>query len=269
MQDTMQDLVISLIQCDLFWEDRDRNLDAFKKRMNSISEVPDIIILPEMFNTGFSINPAACAETMDGKTMDFLASQAAKRNCMIIGSLMISEGSAFYNRLICMKPDSTFSHYDKRHLFRIADENKYLKPGNKRIIVEVKGWKIMPLVCYDLRFPVWSKNTFSAEAGFGYDLLVYVANWPQSRAHVWTTLLSARALENQVYVAGVNRTGKDGNGKEHTGDSRVIDPKGFVIAETEPGKESVMTATLSHTELKKVREKHPFGLDWDHFTIEL
>ena len=265
----MKDLTLSLIQSDITWEERDRNLQSFEKWMDSINESPDIILLPEMFNTGFSINPDACAETMSGETMNFLKSQSGKRNCMIIGSLMISENGDYFNRIICMRPDGQFDYSDKRHLFRLSEEYKMIRPGGKKIIVNWNGWKILPLICYDLRFPVWSRNYLTGGKDYNYDLLLYIANWPQSRAHIWRSLLVARAIENLVFAAGVNRIGTDGFGTAHCGGSMVIDPKGFIMAEAGKNKETVLTVKLFASDLLRVREKYPFGMDWDLFCIIL
>lgn len=265
----MEDITISLIQSDIAWEERDKNLRSFADRMDTLNETPDIILLPEMFNTGFSINPDACAETMSGETMNFLKHQSRKNNCMIIGSLMVSENSDYFNRIVCMRPDGQFDYYDKRHLFRLSEEYKILKPGKAKIIVRWKGWKILPLICYDLRFPVWSKNTLSGGKDYEYDLLLYSANWPKSRAHVWKPLLIARAIENLAFVAGVSRIGNDGFGMPHSGESMVIDPKGFIMAEAGKNKDTVLSVKLIASDLLRIREKYPFGMDWDQFSIEL
>jgi predicted amidohydrolase len=205
---------------------------------------------------------------MEGLSIQFLREQAEKMNAAICGSLMIKENGFYYNRLICMQPDGSFIQYDKRHLFLLSDESTVFTGGNKRTILEIKGWKILPLVCYDLRFPVWSKNTFTG-GRYEYDLLIYVANWPENRGNVWKTLLKARAIENQVFVAGVNRIGKDGAGTNHIGESMVIDPKGRVISSADPGEPAILTASLPFEELQAFRNSFCVGPDWDHFTIEM
>ena len=263
----MQELKINLIQSDIFWENPGKNLDHFSILLDQIHEPVDLILLPEMFSTGFSIHPEHGTETMDGKSIQFLQYQAKKKNFVICGSLMIQENGRFYNRMICMNPDGSFIQYDKHHLFRLSDESDVFTGGNKKQILQVKGWKILPLVCYDLRFPVWSKNTYS-DNGYEYDLLLYVANWPESRSYVWRSLLVARAIENQAYVAGVNRIGKDGAGTNHTGESMVIDPKGKIITTAAPGEPAILKAVLPFEELEAFRSSFRVGLDWDHFTIE-
>ncbi len=260
----MEDLKVTIVQTALAWEDIDANLNAFGKKLETI--VPgstDIIVLPEMFSTGFTMNAKALAEAMDGKAVKWMTKQAAEKKCVITGSLVIKDGSHFYNRLIWMRADGTFETYDKRHLFRMGEENNTYSAGNKRIIVEVKGWKICPLVCYDLRFPVWCRNINQE-----YDLLVFVANWPEVRNYPWKQLLIARAIENQVYLAGVNRIGKDGNDFNHTGDSAVINYKGFIISKTKASKESVETVIISYKELEEFRKIFPVAMDADKFRIE-
>ena len=261
-----KDLNIVLIQSDIFWEDVNRNLLHFSELLDKIPEPVDIVILPEMFNTGFTTNTGKCAETMEGPTMGFLRDWAGKLNSIVIGSLLILEGSHFYNRLVCMFVDGTYRTYDKRHLFRLSEEYKVMSSGKDRIIIQKGDWKILPLVCYDLRFPVWSRNTFHS-GKYEYDLLVYPSNWPKSRAHVWKSLLVARAIENQAYVIGVNRVGDDGYGTSHAGNSIIVDPKGIVIADAVE-KETLLSVKLSLDELDLFREAFKIGLDWDRFNIE-
>ncbi|MCK9218812.1 MAG: amidohydrolase [Bacteroidales bacterium] len=264
----MKDLKISLIQTTLFWEESRKNLDHFAELLNKIIEPSDLILLPEMFNTGFSINPAVCAEKMDGTGLQFLKDQARKKNAFIMATLLIKEGDDHFNRLVCMAPDGTFQTYDKRHLFRLSEEYKIFKEGMKQLVVNVNGWKIHPVICYDLRFPVWCKNTYD-EGEYGYDLLVCTANWPASRSNVWKTMLKARAMENQSFVAGVNRIGDDGNGTWHSGDSMVLDAKGNILWAAESGKEGIQTINLSATDLKIFRDSFTVGMDWDKFTINV
>jgi omega-amidase len=259
----MKDLTITIIQSELYWENVDANLDKLSKKISSIKESTDLIILPEMFSTGFTMNAKSCAEEMNGKTIDWLHSKAKEKNCVITGSVIISEQGKFYNRLIWMKPDGAFLTYDKRHLFRLADEHKTYSPGNKKIIPEINGWKICPLICYDLRFPVWSRRTKKED----YDLLLYVANWPDRRIHAWRQLLAARAIENQCYVAGVNRIGNDGNEIHHSGYSAVIDFKGDQMSKTNPNEESVETISLHKESLIDFRKHFPFADDADEFSL--
>jgi predicted amidohydrolase len=264
----MPDLKISLIQSDLSWEDPAKNLDHFSQIVDAMHEPVDLVLLPEMFSTGFSIQPDHCAEEMNGPSMKFLTNYSGKLNSIIAGSLKIKDDGKNYNRLIWMNPDGTFIQYDKRHLFKLSDESTIFTEGEKKQVIHHGSWKILPLICYDLRFPVWSKNTWS-EKGYEYDLLVYVANWPESRANVWRSLLVARAIENQAFVAGVNRIGKDGAGTNHAGGSLIVDPKGRIIAEAPAHEPAILTASLPFAELRSFRESFQIGRDWDQFTIEM
>ncbi len=264
----MLDLTISLIQTDLAWEDRDRNFDRFARLLGEVAGMTDLVLLPETFNTGFSINPAAFAEPMEGPSVRFLVDAARHTGAAVAATLLIEEQGRYFNRMVCAYPDGKLATYDKRHLFRLSEEYRLFSGGDRQVVLEVKGWRVAPIVCYDLRFPVWSKNTFD-DGQYGYDLLVCPANWPASRSNVWKTLLAARAIENQAYAAGVNRIGDDGNGTGHSGDSRVIDPKGNLIGEAPANKEEILTVTLSASELKLYREAFTVGMDWDRFGIVL
>jgi omega-amidase len=256
-------LNITLIQAPLHWEDIDANLKMFSEKIASIKEETDMILLPEMFSTGFSMNAATLAEDMNGRTLQWMKQMAAEKNCVITGSFIAKEGNKFYNRLVWMRSDGSFELYDKRHMFRLADEGHTYTPGSKKIYTEIKGWKILPLVCYDLRFPVWSRRTKQED----YDLLLYVANWPERRGHAWRQLLMARAIENQSYVAGLNRISDDGNNIYHSGDSVVHDFKGEQLSKTKPHEESVETITLSKVPLNEFRKTFAFIEDADQFTI--
>ena len=267
----MTDLRITLIQSNLHWENCDKNLDTFSQKISSLKEKTDLIVLPEMFNTGFTMNAKDCAEEMNGKTMEWLRSKAKERNCVVTGGLIVREKSTsdssandvYYNRLIWMKPDGSFQQYDKRHLFRLAEEQKTFTAGNKKIICEINEWKICPLICYDLRFPVWSRRTRQED----YDVLIYVANWPDQRIHAWKQLLIARAIENQCYVAGVNRIGNDGRNISHSGFSAVHDFKGMQVSKSNGENESIETITLNKSELIDFRKQFPFDQDADGFRI--
>lgn len=259
----MENLKITVFQGYLFWENVDKNLQNISLRLSGgIREKTDLIILPEMFTTGFSMNATALAESMDGKAMQWMKQTAAKYNCVITGSLMITEGGKYYNRLIWMQPDGTFQHYDKKHLFGMGNETETYTAGNEKLIVELKGWKIRPAICYDLRFPVWLRNT-NAE----YDLLLIVANWPEKRAAHWRTLIPARAVENQAYVIAVNRIGHDGNEVYHSGDSTCIDPNGGTVY-YKRDEEDVYTFSIIADELKYNRRAMPFLKDADDFVIK-
>jgi predicted amidohydrolase len=242
----------------------------FEEKIFSISQPTEIVVLPEMFSTGFSMQPKRLTETMEGETIQWMKQVAAKKKIILTGSVIIEEDGNYYNRLVWVLPNGQVGHYDKRHLFAYADEDQHYAPGEKRLIASVKGWKINLLVCYDLRFPVWSRQTppLSGEVGRGleYDVLIYVANWPEKRVHSWTTLLRARAIENQCYVIGVNRTGDDGNRIHYTGESMAIDPMGEILY-CKKDEDDVFTVTLDKSPLEKVREKFPFWKDADSFKI--
>lgn len=258
----MSSLTITTIQSDLFWEDKEANLSMFEKKIRAISEKTEIIILPEMFSTGFSMNAEMLAEKMDGRTISWMKEMSKEKRVIITGSVIVEEENKFYNRLVWMMPNGNFGYYDKKHLFAYAEEDKYYTPGNKRLIASVNGWKINLQICYDLRFPVWARQQSDAE----YDLLIYVANWPSRRSHAWKTLLQARAIENQCYVIGVNRIGKDGKDILYSGDSVIIDPLGETIHEMKD-EDAVFSLTLEKQKLNEIRAKFPFLRDADDFSI--
>jgi predicted amidohydrolase len=258
----MNDLNVGMIQTGLIWEDARANRDRFDQKLDQLPKDTHIAVLPEMFTTGFSMQPERLAEQNDGPTVNWMKSRAARYDMLLMGSVIIREKSNYFNRMFVVFPDGTFQYFDKRHLFRMGEENKHYTAGNRRMVVSYKGWRILPLICYDLRFPVWSRNRGD------YDALVYVANWPQVRRHVWNTLLAARALENQCYVIGVNRIGEDGQGLSYSGDSMVLHPKGHSISQTQPKEESVERVTLSMEELERFRAKFPVGKDADDFEIK-
>ncbi|HLP53211.1 MAG TPA: amidohydrolase [Chitinophagales bacterium] len=264
----MNNLRISLIQSYLHWENIPANLAMFSEKIDTLQPT-DLIILPEMFSTGFSMNAQQLAEEMHGQSVQWMQKIARQKQCAVTGSLIITEEDSYYNRLVWVNPDGSVQTYDKRHLFSLSDEPKVFSPGSERLIVELKGWKICPLVCYDLRFPVWSRNGLNSETGEPqYDLLVYVANWPERRSHAWKSLLTARAIENQSYVVGVNRVGADASGINHTGDSMVIDALGKTIYH-KADEEDIFTCELSYEELKKLRSQLPFLKDADAFVLNV
>ncbi len=234
--------------------------------MEWITGKTDIIILPEMFTTGFSMNAMAHAEEMDGRAMSWMQKMAANKDAVIVGSMMMKESGLYYNRLIWMHPNGQYEVYDKRHLFRMANEQDHYTAGTSRVIIQLKGWNICPLICYDLRFPVWSRNRL-LDSEYDYDVLIYVANWPERRAHAWRSLLVARAIENQSYVIGVNRIGKDGNDVMYSGDSAVIDFTGERLSRTERYGDRCETVTISKEDLQNFRTSFPAALDADQFTI--
>jgi omega-amidase len=260
----MPTLSFTLIQTKLFWEDRDANLAMLEKKIMGIRERTEIVVLPEMFSTGFSMNPTKLAEQMDGVTVTWMKKIAAAKKIVLTGSVIVEEDGNYYNRLLWVLPDGNLGFYDKRHRFAFAGENAEYTPGNKRLIAQVKGWKINLQVCYDLRFPVWARQHSNESPE--YDVLLYVANWPERRAHAWKTLLTARAIENQCYVVGVNRVGDDGNGIAHSGDSMVIDALGTTLYHKND-EEDIHTIVLEREPLQQVREKFPFWKDADNFKI--
>jgi omega-amidase len=262
----MQDLHVTFLQTSQFWEDTERNLVHFGRLLDRVATPTDLVLLPEMFNTGFTINTELCAEPTDGPSVAFLRERAARLEATVMATVLIREGDSYFNRLFCISPDGKTKTYDKRHLFRLAEEFRILKGGDKKLIVNIKGWNILPIICYDLRFPVWIKNTWDNGA-YEYDLLVCLANWPQVRSHAWKTMLACRAMENQVCAVGVNRVGDDGHSIFHSGDSMALDARGQVLASTDPGKEDILTATFSASELRLFRESFTVGADWDQFTI--
>ncbi|MFP4619788.1 MAG: amidohydrolase [Bacteroidales bacterium] len=262
MNDQDTNLNVTILQTELAWEDPETNLTHFRNKINKISRNTDLVILPEMFTTGFSMQPERLAEPTEGNALKWMQSLASEKRITLTGSVIIHENGNYYNRLFVVFADGNYEIYDKRHLFRMGEENKHYTAGQKRVIFNLGKWRILPLVCYDLRFPVWSRNRDD------YEMAVYVANWPEARRHVWRALLIARALENQVYVIGVNRIGKDGNGLTYSGDSMIIDPRGNVLSSTQPHKDSVETLSLSLDELNRFREQFPVGLDADEFVIK-
>jgi len=262
----MQDLKISIVQSEIYWSDPVSSIKNFEAQINFIIEPTDLIVLPEMFSTGFNMQPDNCFETMDGTTLQWMQTMAKKKNCVVCGSLLIKENGLFYNRLIWMQTDGTFAAYNKKHLFRLAGENNIFTEGNEKVIVSLKGFRFLLQICYDLRFPVWSRNNYN-NGLYDYDGIVYVANWPASRRLAWRNLLAARAIENQAYVVGVNRIGKDAHGTEHAGDSAIISPRGELIIEAAPDRNVVDTASLNMEDLIDFRKKFLTGADWDNFEI--
>jgi omega-amidase len=271
----MSTLTITGIQTILHWEDAAANREMFEEKINNITDKTEIIILPETFSTGFSMKPKELAETMDGETIKWMKKVAAEKKVILTGSVITKENENYLNRLIWMLPNGQAGIYDKRHLFGYAGEDNEFTPGTKRLIASVKGWRINLLVCYDLRFPVWSRQTsppnpLSEGEGASspeYDVLIYVANWPERRIHAWKTLLQARAIENQCYVVGINRVGNDGNNIYHSGDSMAVDPMGEILY-TKSHEEDIFTITLHKEKLDEVRAKLPFWKDGDNFMIQ-
>ncbi len=255
-------LNIALIQSDLAWENPVQNRLMFTQKIEEISQKTDLIILPEMFNTGFTMNAAEVAETMDGDTVKWLGKMAKEKHCAIAGSMIVKEGGSYYNRLIFMFPNGVCQSYDKHQLFTLAKEQEVFTAGQEEVIIEYEGWKIKLQVCYDLRFPVWARNTSE------YDVLLYVASWPKPRINAWDTLLQARAIENMCYCIGVNRVGIDGKGYEYNGHTGVYDVLGNSVLEENPiEEEAILYAMLDKSHIIETREKLPFLDDRDQFTL--
>ena len=258
---TQETLIAAIIQLDQVWEDSRANRLMLDEWLSKTDKNTDIVFLAEMFNTGFSLNISALAETMDGETVLWMKQKSAEYGFAICGSLIIRENDLYYNRLIFAEPSGEVHSYNKRHLFTMGGEESQFEQGKERIIISYKGWRICPLICYDLRFPVWARNRNE------YDILVYSASWPQARDEVWNTLLKARAIENQAYVVGANRVGVDGNSITYSGNSQVIDPKGKVFAITQEYVENIVAASLSYNELQRFRADFPVLNDADTFSI--
>jgi omega-amidase len=253
----MRDLTVTLIQTELFWEDIPANLAMFDRKVDEVSEKTDLIILPEMFTTGFSMNAGKLAEPMNGSAVLWILSKAREKNAHILGSVIIGEGGGYYNRLLWAQPDGALMTYNKRHLFRMTGEHEVYTAGISHLTVTVNGWKVRPFICYDLRFPIWTRNIDNQ-----YDVAIFIANWPDLRSAHWKLLMAARAVENQSYVIGVNRLGEDGNGLAYSGDSSIIDPIGNILFQHADAP-CIHTASLKFNSMKKYREDFPAWQDAD------
>ena len=256
-----KELKVALIQADLVWENPHENRTRFEHTINSISDTVDVIVLPEMFTTGFTMNAVKLAETMQGTTVLWMQKIAKEKNATILGSIIIKENNAFYNRLLFVFPEGKIETYDKRHTFTLAGEDKMFSAGKSKAIISYKGWKICPLICYDLRFPIWVRNTHN------YDVLIYVANWPTPRITAWNALLKARAIENMSYTIGVNRVGEDANEHLYSGHSAGYDCLGNELCKSEL-KEEILIITLDKESQQKTRKKFGFLDDMDSFIIQ-
>lgn len=257
----MRDLNVSIVQCMLHWEDAGANRAMLQERLAALKGTTDLIVLPEMFTTGFSMRSGELAEGMEGTTVAWMRDRAADLGAALYGSVIIGEGGRRYNRGLFVMPDGRITTYDKRHLFRFAGETEHYSPGRKRVVVEWHGWRILLQVCFDLRFPVFARNRGD------YDAILYVANWPEPRRFPWSQLLIARAIENQCYVVGVNRVGMDGKGNHYSGDSVVLDPRGACIASVASAREGLATAHLDRAGLDEFRTKFPVALEADDFAL--
>lgn len=255
-------LNIAIFQLNLVWENPAANLAKIDQLLQAVSETTDIVFLPEMFSTGFSMNVSELAETMDGQTLQWLKERSHEHQIALCGSLIVIENDLYSNRLVFVEPSGEVHFYDKRHLFTMGDEESHFQNGTERLIVQFKGWRICPLICYDLRFPVWSRNRNE------YDLLVYSANWPQNRKEVWNTLLKARAIENQCYVVGANRVGVDGQKIAYSGNSQIFDAKGSLLTGLNDDNEMIVSAEILFSELAKFRNSFPVLNDADSFSLE-
>ncbi len=257
----MRDLRVTLVQSMLHWEDAAANRALFAVKLEGLKGVTDLIVLPEMWTTGFTMN-TALAETMDDETVGWMKEQAARTDAAIYGSVIIAEGGKTFNRGLFVTPDGSVTRYDKRHLFRFANETDHFSAGKDRVVLEWRGWRILLQICFDLRFPVFARNKGD------YDVALYVANWPEARSYPWSQLLIARAIENQCYVIGVNRVGMDGKGIHFIGDSVAIDPKGQVMASCRSANDCITHATLDAAALIDFRKKFPVGMETDRFDLK-
>jgi omega-amidase len=258
----MRDLRVALVQSMLHWEDAAANRAMFAEKFRDLKGFTDLVVLPEMFTTGFSMRASELAEPMDGLTVSWMKEQARELDAAIYGSAIIAEGGKYHNRGLFVKPDGTVITYDKRHLFRMAEEVRHYTPGTQRVVVEWRAWRLLLQICYDLRFPVFARNRGD------YDGVLYVANWPEPRRYPWSQLLIARAIENQSYVIGVNRVGMDGKGHHYTGDSVAVDPRGDVDV-MKASKEDILRIVLHREALDDFRAKFPVGDDADDFALML
>jgi len=256
------ELKLALIQPDILWEDIDANLNALSRKLEGLVENVDVVLLPEMFATGFTMRSRDLAESMEGKSVSWMQMASDRYSCSIAGSLIIRHGESYFNRFIWMQPGGRMATYDKRHLFSISGEDEHYTRGDSNTVIEINTFRIMPQVCYDLRFPVWSRNTGT------YDLLLYVANWPAVRRDVWISLLKARAIENQAFVIGINRVGRDGMGIDYAGDSLAYNAKGQIIASLPVGEEGIQVVHILMQELRDFRQKFPVWKDADGFEIK-
>ncbi len=266
-------LLVTIVQSSLHWENPAANLKMLEEKIRAVTGKMEVVVLPEMFNTGFTMNAGPLAEKMDGVTVEWMRRLSTSLRIILTGSIIIKEEEKYFNRLIWMLPGGEYGFYDKRHLFGYAQEDHYFQAGSKRLITAVKGWKLNMQICYDLRFPVWARQTMPLkgvpdleEIAPEYDVLVYVANWPEKRRHAWITLLQARAIENQCYVVAVNRTGYDGNTIYYSGDSMIVDPLGTILYSAE-NREELFTVALPTNKLSETRNNLPFLKDGDPFLI--
>lgn len=267
---TPRDITVTAVQSQLFWENKEANLHMFGEKIRALEVPTDLLVLPEMFTTGFSMQAKKLAEPTNGPTLAWMQKQASILNAVVTGSMIAEEAGNYFNRLLWVRPDGTYEQYDKRHLFRLGGEEKHYVGGTKKLIVDLHGWKVCPLICYDLRFPVWSRNRWKKNGETlvaDYDILVCVANWPERRGKAWKTLLMARAMENNSYVIGVNRVGNDGSNMMHAGESAIIDFAGDHLKTAIIAREEIISNILSYQLLTEYRKSFPSGMDADNFTV--
>ena len=268
----LKNLNVTIIQTSLHWQNRSANLSHLEKLIQKINQPTQLIVLPEMFSSGFTMDAISVADEPHGEILDWMKNLAIKKNATITGSVVIKDDNRYYNRLLWVKADGNVEYYNKRHLFRMAKENENYAEGNARLITNIDDWRICPLICYDLRFPAWSRNinwSKNFERNHQYEVLIYVANWPNKRSHAWKSLLVARAIENQCYVIGVNRIGIDGNDISYSGDSMIINPLGEIISNTGANEESIESITLSLKDILEYRKSFPAISDSDEFEIKI
>ena len=258
----MRDLNVALVQRELHWEDPAANREGIADDLEHLEKATDLVVLPEMFTTGFSMDPETIAEEAAAETLPWMQELAARHGAAVLGSLAVREGGKHYNRLFFVTPDGGYRHYDKRHLFRLSGEDRHYAAGGDRLVVEWRGWRLCPMICYDLRFPVWSRNRDD------YDLLLFVANWPAKRRYHWRQLLIARAIENQACCIGLNRIGDDGNGLRYSGDSLAIAADGEILLDC-ADRAGIFSATLDYAAVQTYREKFPCHRDADAFTLHI
>jgi len=258
----MQNLKVSIIQISLHWENPTENLSMFSEKINGLDPETDLLVLPEMFTTGFSMNPSKVADQDGKQALDWMLGVARERGLVICGSIAVEDSGKYFNRFFWVRPDGSYETYDKSKLFSFAGEHEVYTPGTKELIVELKGWRIKPIICYELRFPELCRNHFNESGVFDYDCLLVVANWPESRSHAWRVLLMGRAIENQAYVVAVNRVGSDGNDISYSGDSTVLSPAGESLSGLMPHREGTESITLSRCQIDDYRNKFRFWQDW-------
>jgi predicted amidohydrolase len=265
----MQNLKILYFQSDLAWENPNENIKRFEKKIKENINGHHLIVLPETFTTGFPVDPEPFAQSINGDIVSWMKKTAKETGAVLTGSFLLKEKNNYYNSMLWVTPDGNFDKYNKRHVFSMGGEDKKITKGKNLITVELNGWRIRPMICYDLRFPVWSKNTINKKGNYEYDLAIYVANWPSQRSYPWNMLLVARAIENQSFVLGVNRIGYDGLGNYYSGNSKMIDAKGKIVSEAVCGKETAETVVINKEDLNEFRNKFNVGNDWDIFEIKL